>query len=117
MVAGVSRVVVRAIRDIGRDQRDVHRRRDRDGLSGVDRRRPVAAGSVIMPQSTAEAPQEFTDDLISCPRCSANHEAIVWKPFKDYPVVDADGTVWNWWSMCPFNGEPILLCRIPDEVR
>ena len=49
-----------------------------------------------------------TVDLRSCARCGANHEQIVFTSFKQ-PIEDSDGTIWNYWGICPFNDEPILL--------
>lgn len=69
-----------------------------------------------MPKVPVNEPQPFTDDLIHCARCGANHEALVWKPFQR-PVVDADGTVWGWWTMCPYNQEPVLLTKIEVEQK
>jgi len=49
-----------------------------------------------------------------CARCGKDHkDKIIFKEFLR-PIVDSDGTVWNYWGKCPNSGEPILL-KITNE--
>lgn len=43
-----------------------------------------------------------------CARCGGDHPVTV-KRFASNPVVDDDGTVWDWWGLCPATGDPILM--------
>lgn len=47
-------------------------------------------------------------DVFHCARCGENHDAIRFQKFTR-PIVDADGTVWERWGMCPAMNEPILM--------
>ena len=47
-------------------------------------------------------------DIEQCARCGLDHTGLAFKKFKN-PIVDSDGTVWNWWSLCLRTGEPILM--------
>lgn len=51
----------------------------------------------------------FTTDVHSCARCGADHENVEFVPFAHHPIEDSDGTKWQYWAMCPFHNEPILL--------
>lgn len=44
----------------------------------------------------------------NCARCGESHAPIKVRRF-DRPVVDEDGTVWDWWGTCPTSGDPILM--------
>ncbi len=44
-----------------------------------------------------------------CARCHGDHEAVTFSFFENWPIVDADGTVWQAWGLCPTTKEPILL--------
>ena len=65
-------------------------------------------------------PNEETMSLpvTACARCGENHDAIKYRRFQR-PVVDDDGTVWDWWGTCPTNGDPILMHMgyAPPEVK
>ena len=45
----------------------------------------------------------------SCARCGYDHADLEFKKFEQNPIEDSDGTVWNYWALCPVTGEPILL--------
>lgn len=50
-----------------------------------------------------------------CARCGQNHlDGVVFRRFMR-PVVDADGTTWEWWGKCPVSKDPILLKK-DDKV-
>lgn len=49
-------------------------------------------------------------DVFKCARCGQNHAKVAFKRLKR-PVIDSDGTVWNYWAMCPETREPILMMR------
>lgn len=34
--------------------------------------------------------------------------------FSKHPVEDNDGTVWQYWGICPLSGEPILMTTDPN---
>lgn len=45
----------------------------------------------------------------NCARCGQNHpDGLEFKQFLQ-PVIDDDGTVWNYWATCPVTGDPILM--------
>lgn len=46
--------------------------------------------------------------LKQCSRCGKTHDSLTFREF-DRPVVDEDGTVWAFWALCPYSGDPILL--------
>lgn len=43
-----------------------------------------------------------------CARCSHDHVDLPFKHFER-PIIDGDGTQWDWWALCPVTAEPILL--------
>ena len=45
----------------------------------------------------------------NCARCSYDHADLEFKRFKQNHIEDSDGTVWNYWALCPIYDEPILL--------
>lgn len=51
---------------------------------------------------------ERTEDVKHCARCGQDHDRIIFYEFGR-PIVDEDGTVWDWWATCPNTGDPILL--------
>ena len=44
----------------------------------------------------------------NCARCGKSHKDLVFT-ILFYPIKDTDGTIWEWWTPCPFNKQPILL--------
>jgi hypothetical protein len=44
-----------------------------------------------------------------CARCDEDHTDLEFTQFRNNPIEDTDGTVWNWWAMCPVTNEPILM--------
>lgn len=46
-------------------------------------------------------------ELRNCARCNGNHE-VTWKKLT-HPIIDSDGSLWEYWAPCPNNGEPILM--------
>jgi len=44
----------------------------------------------------------------NCARCQQEHKDLEFRPLTN-PIEDYDGTIWNYWALCPNNGEPILL--------
>lgn len=56
------------------------------------------------------------NEVYQCARCGQTHledERVEFKRFKK-PVVDRDGTVWEYWGTCPLTGDPILLSVIQE---
>ena len=51
---------------------------------------------------------ERTVDIKSCARCGDNHDRMIFYEFGK-PIVDTDGTIWDWWGLCPKTGDPVLL--------
>jgi hypothetical protein len=47
-------------------------------------------------------------DVDHCARCSGDHP-VTFKRFAGNPIVDDDGTAWDWWGICPATGDPVLL--------
>ncbi len=47
----------------------------------------------------------------NCSRCGGDHLYLTFKRFVR-PIEDPDGTLWEWWTPCPTNGDPILLCQM-----
>lgn len=50
----------------------------------------------------------------NCARCGADHTDLEFKQFIIEPIQDSDGTVWNYWALCPTCDEPILL-KVKDD--
>lgn len=46
--------------------------------------------------------------VFQCARCKQDHRELSFTKFVGNPVEDEDGTIWNWWAMCPVTGDPIL---------
>lgn len=47
--------------------------------------------------------------IVNCARCGKDHDELIFKQFAQNPIEDSDGTIWNYWAMCPDTKEPILL--------
>lgn len=47
--------------------------------------------------------------VIGCARCSQDHTEMEFNRFEYEPIKDTDGTLWNYWGLCPITKEPILL--------
>lgn len=58
-------------------------------------------------------PQRLVTTVRHCARCDQDHENLEFKRFVR-PIEDEDGTLWNYWSLCPNTGDPILL-RVEQE--
>lgn len=52
--------------------------------------------------------KQFTDSLSDCARCGKDHIDLTWKRMSR-PILDEDGTAWDYWSTCPETGDPVLL--------
>lgn len=50
----------------------------------------------------------LTTSVFHCARCHGDHVSLTFSPLT-YPVEDDDGTIWDFWTLCPTNHEPILL--------
>lgn len=46
-----------------------------------------------------------------CARCGKAHPPMVASPLER-PSVDADGTTWTHWTICPTNGQPIFVRQV-----
>lgn len=53
-------------------------------------------------------------DVKHCARCNDDHEQLEFRKLTN-PITDCDDVVWEWWSLCPYCGEPILLRKIEDS--
>lgn len=53
-------------------------------------------------------------DVKHCARCGSDHLKLEFRPFKLVPIGDSDGTLWNYWAMCPITREPVLLKIVDD---
>lgn len=64
-----------------------------------------------------ELPETFIGGVTHCARCGEDHPkgSLTYKRFQR-PVVDEDGTIWNYWATCPTNGDPILGRTTPDQL-
>lgn len=51
----------------------------------------------------------------NCARCQQNHEQVTFYKFINNPIRDTDGTIWNYWRLCPNTQEPILLKVIEKD--
>lgn len=51
-----------------------------------------------------------------CARCGQDHIDMEFKMFNGDPIEDQDGTVWDWWGICPITGDPVLQ-NDPPEVN
>lgn len=54
--------------------------------------------------------REYT--VRSCARCDQDHN-VNWKEFT-HPHEDLSGEAWTHWTLCPNNGEPILMMEVND---
>lgn len=54
-------------------------------------------------------------DIHDCARCGGDHDQLVFIGFTA-PITDSDGTIWNYWSLCPLLGEPVLL-RVATQAN
>ena len=60
--------------------------------------------------------EKIKTTIHNCARCGQNHKDLEFNSFEN-AVEDTDGTVWDYWALCPINGEPILLkVTKTDEV-
>ncbi len=59
-------------------------------------------------EEDGEKPEIVVTDVKHCARCRQDHKDLLFKALT-HPVVDSDGTVWEWYTLCPVNHEPILL--------
>ena len=50
-----------------------------------------------------------------CARCGQDHPDMAFKKFVGSPIVDEDGTVWNYWATCPVTGDPVLGHLVPPD--
>lgn len=57
---------------------------------------------------------ELVTTVQNCARCGETHEDLSFTKFSKYPIEDIDGTVYNYWALCPITREPILL-RIAND--
>lgn len=53
--------------------------------------------------------------VLHCARCETDHE-IEFRRFAMHPFEDSDGTVYDWWGLCPVTAEPVLLRVIDDKL-
>jgi hypothetical protein len=49
-----------------------------------------------------------------CARCNQTHDVIFNRFIQ--PIEDSDGTIWNFWGMCPINNEPVLM-RLENDYE
>ena len=47
-------------------------------------------------------------DVFNCARCSGDHAHFKFNEFKR-PIVDKDGTIWDFWGICPTTNKPVLM--------
>lgn len=53
--------------------------------------------------------KEIKTTIDGCARCGDKHVDLEFKLFVKNSIMDANGTHWNYWAMCPNIKEPILL--------
>ena len=58
--------------------------------------------------------EAFYSPVNHCARCGKDHRELKFHKFKQ-PIVDEDGTVWEYWTICPRTGDPVLLRTIKKE--
>lgn len=54
--------------------------------------------------------------VTGCARCGANHTKLRFKQAKN-PIIDEDGTTWEWWALCPNTGDPVLLRILEPKAK
>lgn len=64
-------------------------------------------GIDLMPDSILPTPTHRSD-IFQCARCGEDHQQLSFRKFIKSPVVDEDGTVWDYWAVCPTTGDPVL---------
>jgi hypothetical protein len=58
-------------------------------------------------------------DIHHCARCGKDHDGMEFKRFNGEPIEDCDGTIWDWWGVCPVTGDPVLQRTLekPELIR
>ena len=51
----------------------------------------------------------------NCARCDETHHSLEFTKFSKYPIVENDGTIYDYWCLCPTTEEPILLRVMTPE--
>lgn len=51
--------------------------------------------------------ETFEVTIFRCARCGQSHK-MKFNKFAINPIEESDGTVWNYWGLCPITGEPVL---------
>lgn len=49
-----------------------------------------------------------------CTRCDGDHE-VEFEQFIKHPITDSDGTIYDWWGLCPVTGDPILMRKLGGD--
>lgn len=52
-----------------------------------------------------------------CARYGQDHVNLEFKEFTQNPIEDSDGTIWNYWALCPITNEPILLKKQETTIN
>lgn len=65
-----------------------------------------------MPDETTRPTEAMAISITHCARCHQDHDYLWFERFG-YPVIDGDGTVWDWWALCPVTHEPVLMRAWP----
>ena len=52
--------------------------------------------------------------ITNCVRCGETHEKVWFSRFTR-PIVDNDGTISNYWAICPVTREPIIMAMQSEQ--
>lgn len=58
--------------------------------------------------------QSITTNITNCARCGDDHDKLKFTEFSKNPIIDSDGTIWDFWALCPITKEPVLLKVFDD---
>lgn len=62
---------------------------------------------------TGDEPDEIQLDIQRCARCGGDHDGLIFLKLLRPAVID-DTLVATHWSLCPSNGQPIMM-TVVDE--
>ena len=66
---------------------------------------------------TKELPGELlrVKNIYQCARCGGTHEHVTFQKFTS--PIECDGQEYNYWTLCPTNGEPIIMAREVEQEK
>lgn len=53
--------------------------------------------------------EEMSVNIVDCARCGKDHSQLVFKKLT------CPNEEWSYWSLCPNNGEPIMMLVVKEQ--